>query len=178
MKFLFNSIYYIFVTAVLALALVLILSLVPIPGNYKIKIVKSGSMEPAIKTGAIVVIKPADSYKVGDIVTFGEDTATQIPTTHRIIGSEGEGQNLMFQTKGDANDTEDQRPISVSEVNGKVILDLPYVGYMLDFAKKPLGFALLVGIPAVIVIVDEIMKIVSEIRRIKRKKLEDENVTE
>lgn len=178
MKFLFNSIYYIFVITILSLAMLLVASLIPIPGNYKIKIVKSGSMEPAIKTGAVVVIKPSDVYRIGDIITFGEDTKTQIPTTHRIIDTEGSGQNQLFQTKGDANDSEDPRPVSVSEVSGKVILDVPYLGYVLDFAKRPMGFVLLVGIPAVVVIIDEIMKIVSEVKRIKRKKAEDEFISE
>ena len=44
-------------------------------------------------------------------------------------------------------------------------------GYVLDFAKKPLGFVLLVGIPAGVVIVDEIMKIFREVALIRRKKL-------
>src|SRR3989338_8215020 len=58
--------------------------LLPIKGNIEIKIVKSGSMEPAIKTGSIVVIKPASLYGVGDVITFGEDSRTTYPTTHRI----------------------------------------------------------------------------------------------
>lgn len=171
MKFLFNSIYYIFVIFVFGLALLLVASLAPIPGNYKIKIVKSGSMEPAIKTGGIVVIRPSDSYKVGDVITFGKDTPTQIPTTHRIVATEGSGSSQMFLTKGDANETEDPNPTSIKDVTGKVWFDLPYLGYVLDFAKKPVGFALLVGIPALSVIIDEIMKILSEVRKMKRRKL-------
>ena len=39
-------------------------SLIPLPGAIEIKIVKSGSMEPAIPTGSLVVIKP-------DVTWFG-----------------------------------------------------------------------------------------------------------
>lgn len=170
MKFLFNFVYYIFVVGILLLALLLLTTLVPVPGNLKVKVVKSGSMEPYIKTGGIVVIKPSGTYKVGDVVTFGEDTKTQIPTTHRIISIEGEGALQEFVTKGDANDTEDPETTKLSEIRGKVILTVPYLGFVLDFAKRPLGFGILVGIPALVIILEEIGKIISEIKAIRRKK--------
>ena len=67
------------------LALLLVISILPIPGNIETKIVLSGSMEPEIRTGSVVVIKKIDTYEIGDIVTFGEDTKENVPTTHRII---------------------------------------------------------------------------------------------
>jgi hypothetical protein len=48
---------------------------------------------------------------------------------------------------------------------------VPYLGYILDFAKKPIGFVLLVGVPAGLIIIDEIIKIFHEVALIKRKKL-------
>ncbi len=174
MKVLFNAIYYLFIIAILLIASLLLATMIPIPGNIQAKIVKSGSMEPAIKTGGLVIIKPSTSYGVGDVVTFGKDTKTQIPTTHRIVEVKSEGESEMFVTKGDANDSEDPTLTKLEDVHGKVILSVPYLGYVLDFAKKPLGFILLVGVPALIIIFDEIAKIFREIRRIKRKKLLNE----
>jgi len=176
MKFLFNFVYYTFVLGILFIALLLITTLVPVPGNFKVKVVKSGSMEPYIKTGGIVVIKPAESYKVGDVITFGEDTKTQIPTTHRIVAVNGNGGSQVFTTKGDANDSEDADTTRFDEIRGKVILTVPYLGYVLDFAKQPIGFGLLVGVPALLIIFEEIVKIISEIKAIRRKKqLENAN---
>lgn len=174
MKVLFNSLYYIFVTLIIAVALMLLMSTVPVPGNIKVKIVQSGSMEPTIMTGGIIVIRPASLYEVGDIITFGKDTKTQIPTTHRIVKKEGSGLNAVFTTKGDANDAEDPKPTNYSEIGGKVLFTLPYLGYILSFAKKPMGFVLLVGVPALIIILDEIQKIIGEVRKIKRKKTTNE----
>lgn len=162
----------------MAIALMLITTLVPTPGNYQVKVVKSGSMEPSIKTGAVVVIAPRSTYSVGDVITFGEDTKTQIPTTHRIVKIEGDGPLRSFITKGDANDSEDPQPVKLSDIRGKVILNVPYLGFILDFAKKPIGFALLVGVPAIIIIIDEIGKIISEIRSMRRKKLSNVNKEE
>ena len=171
MKFLFNVLYYLFVVAIVAIALLLLTTLVPIPGNFQVKVVKSGSMEPYIRTGGVVLIKPEPDYSVGDVLTFGKDTKTQIPTTHRIIATDGTGLLRTFTTKGDANEEADPVSTRLSDISGKVILTLPYLGYILDFAKKPLGFALLVGIPAVVIILDEIGKIIKEIRSIRRRKL-------
>ena len=47
---------------------------------------------------------------------------------------------------------------------------VPYLGYVLDFAKRPIGFVLLVGVPALIIIFDEIGKIIREIKLMRRKK--------
>jgi signal peptidase len=169
MKVLFNTIHYVLIAAVMALAFLLLGTLVPIPGNFKVKIVKSGSMEPTIKTGSIVIDKPENSYQVGDIVTFGADTKTQIPTTHRIVGV-APGPNPIYTTKGDANDAPDQADTHLGDIHGKVIFTVPYVGYVLDFARKPLGFALLVGVPAGLIILEELGKIVREVQRMRRKK--------
>ena len=162
MKTLFKIPYYLFIAAVGSIGLLLMFSLMPF-GGVKVKIVKSGSMEPTIKTGGIVVIRPTASYGVGDIITFGTDTKTQIPTTHRILKIE----NGNLTTKGDANDAADPSQTRVSEVRGKVLFTIPYLGYVLDFAKKPLGFLLLVGVPALIVIIDEINKILREVRKMR-----------
>lgn len=166
MKSLLKIPYYILILGVMSTGLLLLTTLVPIPGNFSVKIVKSGSMEPAIKTGGIVVIRPSQSYGVRDVITFGKDTKTQIPTTHRIVEVVGSS----FITKGDANDTVDPALVKKSDVRGKVIFSLPYVGFILDFARKPLGFILLVGLPATLVILDEIVKIWKEIRRLRQNK--------
>ncbi len=166
--------YYLLLAGVAVIGLLLLSTFIPVPGNVKVKIVKSGSMEPGIKTGGIVVIKPADFYNVGDVITFGADTQTQIPTTHRIVEKNGSGQNTTFVTKGDANEEIDPQSVALSEVSGKVWFTIPYIGYVLDFAKKPLGFFLLVGIPAGIVIFDEIAVIWQEVKKMKLKKRKKE----
>jgi signal peptidase I len=162
--------YYLLVFGVMAIGLLILATLMPIPGNFKVKIVKSGSMEPAIRTGGLVFIRPAASYGVGDVITFGKDTKTQVPTTHRIVEESGSGSSKVFTTKGDANDAVDPSTTRLADVEGKVIFSVPYAGFILDFAKKPLGFILIVGIPALMVIFDELVKIWKEVQKLRRKK--------
>jgi signal peptidase len=173
MKLVFNAIYYALITAIVILALLLFATVAPMPGDLQAKVVKSGSMEPTIKTGDLIFIAPSVTYTVGDIITFGKDTQTQIPTTHRIVGVEDpEAEEPAFVTQGDANEDPDPLTVKASEVRGRVIFTIPVLGYILDFAKTPLGFALLVGIPASTVIFDEVSKIWREIKKIKAKKAE------
>lgn len=162
--------YAIFVAIVIFVAVVILASVLPIPGKLELKIVQSGSMEPTIKTGSLVVIKPADSYKVGDIITFGKDTKTEVPTTHRIVADRVESGVMIYSTKGDANEDKDTREVRQNEIIGKTLFSVPYLGYIMDFAKQPLGFILLIGLPALYIIYDEVVKIVIEIKKIRSKK--------
>ena len=175
---LFKIGYSIFVSVVIALALLLLISIIPIPGNIEMKIVQSGSMEPAIHTGSAVIIKPLESYTEGDIITFYFNRGDETPTTHRIIEvREAEGA-ISYLTKGDANENEDPQPVSGTSVVGKVLFSIPYLGYVLDYIKKPVGFLLVIGVPAALIIFDEIGKIWGEIRTARRKDTEEKAVSD
>lgn len=166
--------YGIFVAAVVAIGLLLLTSVAPIPAGIEVKIVQSGSMEPAIKTGAIVFVRSTDTYVIGDVIMFGEDSPTDVPTTHRIVSDEIRSGVIYYRTMGDANEDPDPQPVTKDDIIGKVFLDIPYLGYVIDFAKKPLGFALLIGVPAATVIFDEIGKIWKEAKSMRAKKDEEE----
>ncbi len=151
--------------ALVALVVVLLFSsALPIPGGIKTFVVQSGSMEPSIGTGSVVVVKPFESYAQGDVITFGPRSKTKPPTTHRIIEVKEDGN---FVTKGDANEDEDIRAVSRYEVIGKVIFSVPYIGYAVAAAQKPWGFMLIVGIPAILIIWEEAGKIWREMKKKK-----------
>jgi len=155
---------------ILGLAGVIFLGLnLPYVGQIEIKIVKSGSMEPAIMTGGIVALVKSPAYAVGDVITFDAENS-DIPTTHRIIGTETVNGVEMFVTKGDANEERDNELALPAYVRGKVLFTLPYVGFILDFARKPLGFTLLIALPALLIIIDEIEKIWREMRTLRQQK--------
>jgi len=166
-------IYYLFLAFIAAIAILLIVSVLPVPGNIKFMVVLSGSMEPSIKTGSVVMTKPAAQYNVGDVVTFGPYSKTKAPTTHRIVEIKTNDNNndKIYITKGDANNAPDARQISQKDIIGKVMFDVPYLGYIVSFVRKPLGFLLILIIPALVIVFDEIKKIIAEAKKIKAKKL-------
>jgi len=157
------------------IAILLIVSVFPITGNYKVMVVQSGSMTPAIKMGSVVMVKPADDYKIGDVITFGPYSRTQAPTTHRIYDIKVTGGTPVYITKGDANNAPDQREITKRDIVGKVFFSVPYLGYAVAAAKKPYGFMLIIVVPAVIIIYDEIRKIYAEVKKKKTTEVEKTN---
>ncbi len=167
---LFKIIYNLFFIGIGIITVLLIVSVFPITGNYKIYVVKSGSMSPAIKTGSVVVAKPAESYKVGDIITFSGAGGNKTPISHRVFAVNDDNGSLTYVTKGDANNTPDSQAVRPSEIIGKIYLSVPYIGYGVATAKTPWGFAFIIGLPALIIILDEIKKIYLEIRKMINKK--------
>jgi signal peptidase len=162
-----NFVYWVFVALLVALTIFVLVPLLPIPGNYKLLAVLSGSMEPEIKVGSLVVVVPTASYKHGDIVTFSSGKGGKSTVTHRIVDSKSESGKTVFVTKGDANNAPDTEPVARESVIGKVAFDIPWFGYLIAGSRKPLGFALIVLIPAAWIIFDETKKIVKEIRKPK-----------
>lgn len=163
----FNLVYNIFCGVLLVVVLLLIVSVFPITSNFKILMVQSGSMEPTIHTGSVVFVKPLSEYKINDIITFGQISKTQTPTTHRISDIKVNAGDVFYITKGDANNGPDQKEITKKEIIGKVLLDIPYFGYAVSFAKTKFGFALIIIIPALVVILEESIKIKNELRKKK-----------
>ena len=168
----FKIIYYIFLAFIVVVAILLIVSTFPIAGNYKVMVVQSGSMQPAIKMGSIVVVKPVDDYKIGDVITFGPYSKTKAPTTHRIYDIKVVDGQPVYITKGDVNNAPDTREIQKKDILGKVIFDIPYLGYAVNFAKKPLGFGLIIIVPAAVIVIDEVKKIIHEIKEKKTNEVE------
>ncbi len=123
-------------------------------------------MEPAIDVGSLAVVKPVDpsTIREGDIIAYTPPTDTSIVVTHRVIEVVPGEKSLMFRTKGDANDSPDTYTVPEENVGGKIWTSIPYAGYAMDYMKKPLGFWLLMGIPAVIIILIELKNIFSVLR--------------
>jgi len=168
-KKILNIGYGIFLVLLVALAVLLAASMLPVPGNYRVLTVLSGSMEPAIHTGSVVAVAPAADYKIGEVITFGAISKTETPVTHRIKDIKIVDGQPVYITKGDANNATDSKEVPRSEVKGKVLFSIPYLGYALNFVKQPLGFALVIIIPAVLIIWEEAKKIWSEITKNKKK---------
>ncbi|MGB9960139.1 MAG: signal peptidase I [Candidatus Bathyarchaeales archaeon] len=135
-------------------------------GDTRYEPVYTGSMEPAIPVGSIVVIKPAvpETLTVGDIICFKIEAESPTTVTHRIIDVTNEG----FKTKGDANEDPDPWTVKKQDVVGKVIAVIPYIGYLGYFIRTPIGFILLIIIPATILILIEIKNIIKEIKKQKQ----------
>jgi signal peptidase len=130
------------VAAIVALAVGL--TVVPAVAGGHTLTVLSGSMVPRLPVGSVVVDKPvpAGSLRVGDIVTYakGHDLIT-----HRIVQVKSDSGDPVFTTKGDANNTADQKPVHASQIRGKLWYDVPYIGTTRNFLASRAGLTAIGG---------------------------------
>ena len=132
--------------------------------NWHVNAVLTGSMEPAIKVGSLVVTRPVEPEEVafGDIIVFRPVSVGENMITHRVI-SIGQSSSLYFETKGDANDKPDPFTVPAQNLIGKICFVAPYWGFFTEFLKTPIGFLLAVVIPGVVIVTSYILAILRAI---------------
>lgn len=103
--------------------------------GIKTYIVASGSMEPKLKIGDVVVVKEIDEFYLneGDIISFRQG---QKVVTHRIISVLRDNDSISYQTKGDNNNTYDKDLVRYEEIEGKLIFKLSFIGNVLLFFQQ------------------------------------------
>ncbi|HCI59633.1 MAG TPA: signal peptidase I [Ruminococcus sp.] len=130
--------------------------------GYSIFRVSSGSMEPELMVGDIILDKTVDNpedLKVGDVITFKSSDYGDLLVTHKVIKAPyEENGKLMLQTKGIANEVED-KPISVDNVKGIMICKVDYLDTVYNVFLSPWGLLILIAL-IVIIFFDEIITIV------------------
>ena len=133
----------------LALALTL---LVPLAFHGRPLTVMSGSMEPTIMTGDVVIAIPADALELrpGDIVTFSDPNRGSRLITHRVRSMRRHGSKVDFTTKGDANNAVEKWRVSADKKVSRTVLRLPKLGRALVFARTRTGLLVLVLVPVLL----------------------------
>lgn len=121
--------------------------------GWHVDAVLSGSMEPKLKVGSLVVTRPVEPETIvlGDIITFRPAAAGESTVTHRVV-SIRVNSPVSFETKGDANPNPDAFIVPSRNLVGKVIFETPYWGYFTEFLKTPFGFLFAIIIPGIIII--------------------------
>lgn len=124
----------------------------------------SPSMTPNINVWDVIVAKkvnkPSD-IKVGDVITFISTSSISrgMTITHRVIEVTSDENGVAYKTKGDNNLSPDSAPAKYDNVIGKVILRIPQLGKVQDFLASKGGWLIAIVIPALFIIVSDILKI-------------------
>ena len=127
-------------------AILISFSVLSASGFMKARIVLTGSMEPIIKPGDVVLLAPTPRTqpKLGDIVSYtarrfsGESVGV---FTHRIIGGDPVNGWLV---KGDNNPSPDVQKPKAEDVSGVVFFVIPFIGKLM--APKMLMILIPVGV--------------------------------
>ena len=128
-------------TLIMAAAVILCLVLaVPRFAGVQTYIVVSGSMEPAIPVGSLVYSRETEpqTLEPGDVIVFystdaaessgGSADGSAVPITHRVVENHTDEGEII--TKGDANAANDLFPTAYANVEGKVVLHIPKLGFL------------------------------------------------
>ena len=148
---------------------------VPMPFGVGAAVVVSGSMEPALSAGDLIIVAEREDYAVGDVIVFQDG---RMAVTHRITAVADD----TVTTKGDANNTEDS-PIHRAQIKGKVVAAVPLAGYVVNAIKTPLGTLALLALAVVLMEssfraekqkdADELAAIRAEIERLKKQQTQN-----
>ncbi len=127
-------------------------------GGFMMFRVVTGSMEPAVPVGSLLVTKETDieKIKVDDIICF--KTRTQEIwgkiVTHRVVGIyESEAGEVLLETKGDANPVTDVYFVEKSNFVGKVIWhtgDGSMFADILSIFTSKIGFLGFIALPSLL----------------------------
>ena len=94
--------------------------------------VKSNSMSPVFERGWVVITKKITEEQ---LKTIEKDSIIKYRLNnnyiiHRVIDIETDKDgNLLFTTKGDANNAPDVDKVKAEQIDGVVIMQLPYIGF-------------------------------------------------
>jgi len=95
--------------------------------------VLTGSMEPGLPPGTLLVVRPTpvEQVQVGDVVTYQIASGRPEVITHRVTGIESAADgDLRFVLQGDANDEPDPEPVRPEQVRGVLWYSVPLVGWV------------------------------------------------
>lgn len=116
----------------LGLAMLLLVVVYSYKHRVSAQAILSGSMSPAIKPGSLVISTASRSseYRTGDIITMRLTGGyRELYVTHRISAVKFDQAGLEYlETKGDANTNGDPWRVLPSQVVGRVLLAIPFIG--------------------------------------------------
>jgi signal peptidase len=112
--------------------------------GFEVITVRSGSMQPALSAGDVVLTRPVGirDVEVGDVILFDQGRRTIIPVAHRVVGIINLRTNItdsktgetttqvskLLRTMGDANPAPDQQLVDASRLRGVLWVRLPGAG--------------------------------------------------
>jgi len=117
----------IYLVFVAALALC---ALIPMLTGLTGSVVQSGSMEPTISAGDVVLARPVgrtEPLPMGRVITFAAPTGSAHSGTmlHRLVAERPDG---SLVTAGDANTDVDSTPIARRDIVARGVLLIPWIG--------------------------------------------------
>lgn len=110
-----------------------------ITGWFRVDTVLTGSMEPAILPGDVVILtsEPVAALRVGQIVAFHPPSELSVTVVHRVVEVARDHGSIVIRTKGDANTAMDPWHLQIIGTSvWRVSLVVPKIGFLLLWASS------------------------------------------
>lgn len=123
----------------------------PATGLYRVLVVRTGSMAPALPINAVVIETPAprQSVRVGDVITIHPPEQPEALRTHRVVEVVRPGPTPVVRTKGDFNAAADPTPVRLERGElWRVRAVVPGAGIVIRAAGDPAVRAASAGLSA------------------------------
>jgi signal peptidase len=133
----------------------------PLAFGFKSFTILSGSMEPAISTGDVVVVKRIDpsEARIGDVVSFRDPENPTRVLSHRVTRIRAADGSIAFVTKGDANTGVERWQMPEDGTIGRVEFRIPKLGYVTNRVGSRFGRLAFLVLPALLLAFSELYKI-------------------
>lgn len=150
--------------------------------KFSLYTIVSPSMVPNINVYDVVIdvkLEKPEDVKINDVITFN----SSIPgveggtITHRVIAiSKDKEGNYYYKTKGDNNLVDDGVDVSFNSIVGKVALRIPGLGKVQSFMASSMGWLMFILVPALYIIIKDILRIIKNKNEEKQEKLKIKNI--
>lgn len=154
------------VVLVVALVVTAVVAFPSVAGADRSYVVLSGSMQPTIEAGDVVVVAetPAERIEAGDVMAFDRVDGDDKRTTHRVVEVIERDGDRYFRTKGDANEEPDSSLVPANAVIGTVQFTIPEVGRLFSVANSDAGVIAFVAVPGFLLAASELWTLVAAAR--------------
>ena len=117
------------------LAACVLVTLLPLLFGWQPYVIVTGSMEPGIAAGDIVLVSPNPNREdlLGRVISFEDPARADHVLTHRVVSINDDG---TLVTKGDSNPTVDSEPVPAGSVTGVGRLLVRFVGLPVVWARS------------------------------------------
>ena len=149
--------------------------------KFSVYTIVSQSMEPTISVYDVIINTKVDDIKdvkINDVITFisTSNITYGMTITHRVVGTKKmDTGEVCLITRGDNNTQEDNSCVTKSNLIGVTKAVIPGLGKIQFFLSSSLGWILIIILPALYIIIKDVIKIFGLAKDIKEEEKENIN---